>query len=225
MFGILLFAHLLGDYPLQTNWMVQAKRTWLGLSLHVAIHLLVLLILAGSARSVLWPYLIILAASHFAIDTLKTFVSQVRPQWINGPYCADQVLHVMSIWFIATWIEASVAPSDVPTADPWMYYATALLFATYVWFVSERLLTHNHPSYQMEVIAQKWPRMATRALLLAIFLGLPYLSGAGAVHDLSALAPLPLSMPYLSGQFRLRALVTDLAVTLVPALILHGVIP
>lgn len=233
MFGILLFAHLLGDYPLQTNWIVKAKRTWVGLTLHVTLHFLVLLILVGPARRVLLPYLLLLTTSHFAVDTLKTLAGQLWPRQVNGPYLLDQLLHVLFMVLIAAWIQARVPEADVPTAAPWMRYATALLFATYVWFVSERVLTHNNPTYQLEVAAQKWPRMATRAVLLAIFLGIFYLfgdnaqavqalSGQPAILPVTALAPLPLSMPYLSGQYRRRALLTDLTVTLVTALILHG---
>jgi hypothetical protein len=39
MFWPLLLSHLVADYPLQTDAMVQAKKTVPGLTVHVAVHL------------------------------------------------------------------------------------------------------------------------------------------------------------------------------------------
>ena len=51
MFWPLFLAHLLADYPLQSDWMVQAKKTWPGLATHVAVHLAtVLIVLNGFLR-------------------------------------------------------------------------------------------------------------------------------------------------------------------------------
>ena len=79
VFWMLMLAHLVGDYPLQPDWMVQAKRTWRGLTLHVGVHLAMLLILAGTGRSAFWPFLLALAAMHFAIDFQ-----------LAGRHCIDQ---------------------------------------------------------------------------------------------------------------------------------------
>ncbi len=44
MFWPLLLSHLVADYPLQTDGMVQAKKTLPGLTVHVAVHLLTMLV-------------------------------------------------------------------------------------------------------------------------------------------------------------------------------------
>ena len=97
IFATLLLAHLLADYPLQTNWMVQAKRTWPGLTLHVGIHLAVMLVLTAPSFAQSWPFLLMLAALHFAIDSLKNILACRRPHWVTGPYLFDQFLHLLAI--------------------------------------------------------------------------------------------------------------------------------
>ena len=38
MFWYLLLAHFVGDYPLQTDWMVKFKSKWFGLGSHIVAH-------------------------------------------------------------------------------------------------------------------------------------------------------------------------------------------
>ena len=71
MFWTLLLAHLIADYPLQSSWMVRAKRTLGGLTLHVAIHIVVMLILVGPALPQVWLPLAAIALVHFALDAGK----------------------------------------------------------------------------------------------------------------------------------------------------------
>lgn len=214
VFWMLMLAHLIGDYPLQPDWMVRAKQTWPGLMVHVSVHLAVLLILAGTGRSVLWPFLLALAAIHFAIDTFKNWLGRVRPDWVSGPYIFDQFLHLISLLVVAAWIVAAVPPDAVPYYGTWMIYVWGFLAATYAWYITERILVRRNTSYLAEVNGQRWARMAARGLWLALFLML-----GRALNGATAAAVVAAPLPYLSGRHRSRALATDVAVSLVTALI------
>lgn len=215
LFWMFVLAHLLGDYPLQTDWLVSVKRTWWGLALHVGIHLLVLVILAGRGLPILWPYLVALAVIHYAIDSFKNWLSRARPRWVNGPYIFDQFLHLLSMLLVAGWVQTnpaaqqSIAPFFFSTV--WTALLIGLLFCTVVWYISERVLTHATPAYQREVIDRRWPRIFVRATLFFLLL---------ALGEEAGLLVLPLALlPYPTPAFRRRAALTDVAVALVAALL------
>ena len=215
VFWMLMLAHLVADYPLQPDWMVQAKRTWRGLTLHVGVHLAMLLILAGTGRSAFWPFLLALAAMHFAIDAFKNWLGRVRPDAVSGPYILDQFLHLISLLLVAVWITAAVPADAIPQYGSWMIYASGLLAATYAWYITERILVRRNEAYLTEVNGQRWARMAARGLWLALFLVL-----GSALGGFGVMAAVAAPLPYVSGQYRIRALATDVAVSLVTAIIL-----
>ncbi len=215
IFWMFVLAHLIGDYPLQTDWLVRVKRSWWGLLLHVSIHLLVLLLLAGSALSALWPYLVTLAAIHFCIDAFKNWLGRVRPRWINGPYILDQLIHLLSLIAVTLWIGETLSPTALGQplllAPDWTVLLIGLTFCTAVWYISERVLSHATPVYQREVVVRHWPRAFVRAALFFLFLWMGEQTG---------LVVLPLFLfPYPSPTYRGRAIVTDVAVALVSALL------
>src|SRR5262249_72686 len=147
----------------------------------------------------LWPFLLALAVAHFAIDAFKNFLARRRPQWVNGPYLFDQLLHLLSIWAIAAWATAKL-PVGWPGPRSWQIYLIAFLLAPYVWYISERVLYHANPEYERELFEQRWTRMTARAILLALLIWLaPVRGGATA----TIVAPLP----YFSGVYGRRALV------------------
>lgn len=218
IFWMFVLAHLIADYPLQTDWLISVKRTWWGLSLHVGIHLLVLVILAGRALPILWPYLVTLAVIHYAIDFFKNWLSRTWPQWVNGPYIFDQFLHLLSLVFMAVWIQTNpaaqqfIAPFLFSTV--WTAFLIGLLFCTVVWYISERVLSHATPDYQREVVTRRWSRIAVRTALFFLFLWLGEQAG---------LIALPfLVFPYPTPAYRNRAILTDVAVALVSALIVFA---
>lgn len=209
MFWHLLFAHYIGDYLLQTNWIAANKKRWSVLMLHIGIHLAVMLVVSGSARLVIWPFLLVLAAFHLSLDALKNIVADCWPDWIVLPYLVDQGLHCLSIAGIAAWIHRSTS-SLTPLFDARLaIYGTGLLLTTYVWFISERVLFQRNPAYMRELIDQRWSRIMIRAIAWGSLLWLttptPLLAGslAATIH-----------WPYISGQHARRALLTDLLVVL-----------
>ena len=218
IFWMFVLSHLIADYPLQTDWLVSVKRTWWGLSLHVSVHLAMLIILAGPALPTLWRYLLLLAAIHYLIDSFKNWLSRARPQWINGPYIFDQFLHLLSLIGVAFWVHAnpaaeqSIAPFLLST--DWTAFLIGLFFCTVVWYISERVLSHSTPDYRLEVVARRWPRIGVRTLLFLLFLWLGKQAGLVALPLLLLPDPTP--------AYRNRAIVTDVAVALVSALLVFA---
>ena len=99
-FLLLLAGHLLGDFVFQSDALIARKRTWRGLSEHVAIVTgLTVLVLAPTQLSVLGP-VAIMAASHFAMDWVKTHRLGDR-LWA---FSLDQVVHVgVLVGLSAAW--------------------------------------------------------------------------------------------------------------------------
>lgn len=207
MFWYLLLAHFLGDYPLQPNWMVANKQRLPILILHVSIHFVVMLLIVGASRRALWPFLLLLVSIHFIIDFGKATLNARRPDWVTLPYLIDQMLHYISIAAITYWIGKSVANVTLPFSPQLVVYATAYLLVTYVWYISERVVTYTAPDYRQELVAQAWPRMFARALFFSSFLWL--MGPRLAVQDNPAVL---VALPYVTSRYARRAIVIDLLV-------------
>ena len=209
LFWLFFLSHLIGDYPLQNTWLVEAKRKLWGLALHVGIHLLVLVVLSWEYLGELWPYALLLVACHFGIDAFKNLMAKIRPRWLLGPYLFDQLLHLISIVLVIAligWAE----PSLTIIAAPWRIYAAGYLLATHVWYITEKIIAVGDIHYLKEVQKQFLPRLFVRALLLTVFLGIGGALGGNALWA-------ALVIPYLHGRFRRRALAIDVAVSFVAA--------
>jgi len=210
MFWTLFLAHLIADYPLQTNWMAAAKRTWNGLILHVLEHLAVMLILTWGSWPQVLPALLILTGAHYAIDTLKNIVNHYRPRWMIAPYFIDQVLHLASLILTAHYLGAAVPGLALALAGPWQIYTAGLLLATHVWFITERILYFKELEYVREVNRRYWPRLLRRGALVA---GLLIAWSTAAVQFASTTATPELLPRRASTAFRRRAFLLDLLVT------------
>jgi hypothetical protein len=217
MFWILFLAHLLGDYPFQPNWLVANKRHTWALLLHGAIHFMFVFVLVGQSRLQLLPQLLVLAVAHIIIDATKTSLSTKQSLSMQSSYLLDQAIHLVLLALTALWIEGSITPASDTNTWGWAVILSGYVFVTYAWGTTERLLTENLPQYNEEVIAQMSTRMIARAafLTLALFL----LQRPSSLALLAAI-----NIPYLSGNYRRRALVTDLMVTLATvAIVLIGI--
>jgi hypothetical protein len=196
MFWYLALAHLLGDYPFQPNWLVEQKRHAWALALHGAIHFMFMFVLVGQVRLQLLPQLLALTAAHIIVDATKTSLSQKQSLSMQASYVLDQAIHFVLIALTAYWIGLSL-PTQL-TSQTWGW---AVVLAGYVF-------TETLPRYNDEVVAQQWPRMISRAALFT--LGLFLLARQEGIVLLATV-----NLPYLSGQYRRRALFTDVLVTLV----------
>ncbi|MFZ0544838.1 MAG: DUF3307 domain-containing protein [Candidatus Promineifilaceae bacterium] len=116
----LLLAHLIADFPLQTNWIFALKlKSNKGIAFHVLIHLVVtaLLIQEPLTQAKLF---IILGTTHFLIDWLKLRFPTERQ--VPG-FLLDQVLHLTAIGFLA-----AVSPTVQPVL-PTGAVTLAMLYA------------------------------------------------------------------------------------------------
>lgn len=121
IFFSLLLAHLIADFPLQTNWIYAMKlKSNKGILIHVLIHLIVTSLLIKDPLSHL-PLLAILGASHFLFDWLKLRYPTQRQ--VPG-FLVDQVLHLGALTFLA------FNYPDVQTAlgGWWLYVALFYAF-------------------------------------------------------------------------------------------------
>lgn len=92
----LLFAHAIADFLLQPDWMVRRKREPWVLLAHTAIVLALSQLALGHVAS---PAVLLLAASHLAIDAVKTHAA--RPGLTA--FLADQGAHLAVILGVALW--------------------------------------------------------------------------------------------------------------------------
>ena len=225
MFWPLLLAHLLADYPLQTNRMVQAKRHLPGLLLHVAVHLLTMVLVVALLTPIDWslvgPFLILLTVLHFGIDTGKNFVSRQWPTWVILPYLMDQVVHVISIILVSFLLMQAGGNLLFDQQAPWIILLSSYILVTYVWFITERVLFYKDKGFQQWAAATQWSRMISRAAflsLLLVFLHAPLwgppLFGTPSFGPLVS-AGLVIAWPYRAGQYQGRAMLIDAAVVLV----------
>jgi hypothetical protein len=212
MFWRLILAHLIGDYPLQSEWLIENKRSLWGLSLHAAIHLAVMLLVVGAASREAWPKILVLVLIHFLLDLIKPHLGRRWPKRAPLLYVSDQILHVLSIFLVAGWIESDLSPTLLPGRTLWPIYTIGYLLVTYVWYITERLVTEQDQGYQKELEQHFWSRMVTRAVLLTLFLfagqSLEFAAGAMAFR-----------LPYVAGPYRKRTLLVDVLVSLVIAIL------
>jgi len=210
MIWIILLAHFLADYPLQFPWILRNKRHPGAVAIHAGVHLVVMLLLSGAERVRLLPFLAVLTIVHFFIDLGKNLVYKLRPKWVIAPYVVDQSIHFLTIWIIATWIQASLGEITLPFNPHWAVIAVGYLVTMYVWFISERIIVYASPSYQEEMQTQYLPRMLTRGGLLTLLL---VITGTPTSGSLAAITTG--IFPYVMGKHRGRALVTDIMVVCV----------
>ncbi len=114
MFWYLLLAHFLGDYPLQSDWMVAHRKRIVVRLLHGAIHFGVMALLTVTVVLRTWPYLLLLTVIHMLIDFGKTWITPRLPAWRVPLYFIDQAVHFLAIGLVAAWIEKDIVITRLP---------------------------------------------------------------------------------------------------------------
>lgn len=214
IFWALLLAHLLGDFVLQSDRLVQAKHRLSGLLIHGAIHLAVGAALLLPEAIGAWVVLALLIGSHMLVDSLKISRERAQQRSQLGLFLADQFVHLLLIAGAARWLVI-----QYPSVHPWLsekliVAAVGLTLVTFVWWITEQILVEGRAdrAYVRELSEYRWGRMAARSIA---FLGIWLLIGGTGV----AMQALPI--PYVSGRYRLRAFLTDSTVVVLVALILR----
>lgn len=212
MFWYLLLAHFLGDFVLQTDRMVRMRdKLWFS-SLHAGIHFLLMFLLAGSNRMLVWPYLLLLAFLHFVQDRIKNSIVNRRPDWLRVSFVIDQFLHYLTIWGVV-WLLQDVLGLIPSVENPtWVVVTISYILVTYVWFITERLFYLSDTDYLQNINSTKYSRMLVRGGLVSLFLVIQAWTASGLA--------MVLSNPYVQTKFRRRALLTDMSVSLFAILFL-----
>lgn len=99
-FLALLLAHLLADFPLQTNRIFRLKLAGnIGLTIHVCIHVMMAFLMLNRPFEHL-NLLLVLGVAHFVVDWIK-IRHPGDPQWPG--FILDQFAHLLTIIFLAIW--------------------------------------------------------------------------------------------------------------------------
>ena len=133
IFSTLLLAHLLGDFPLQTNRIFRMKvQGHKGLGLHATIHVLVTAILIRNFWEV-WPALFVLGTLHYLTDWTKLRYATNPP--LTPGFVLDQAVHLFTLLTITV-----LTPQIAPVFPLWFLIPAialaiipALLTFAYVW--------------------------------------------------------------------------------------------
>jgi len=109
MLPMMLLAHLLGDYPLQTNAIARWKaRSILGVLAHGGIVTLTHVVLAVAVMPSWWPYALLIGGIHTVVDVIRAhFLRTQDPMWSMLSYLGDQLIHVVVIVAVVAWSGAS----------------------------------------------------------------------------------------------------------------------
>ncbi|MEL6570301.1 MAG: DUF3307 domain-containing protein [Pseudomonadota bacterium] len=91
----LVFAHVLADFALQTDWIAENKKRAAVLALHTGIVFITLVVVTGSTALI--P-LIILSAAHLIIDAVKGVLTKAASL---RAFLIDQAAHLLSVIAIA----------------------------------------------------------------------------------------------------------------------------
>lgn len=101
LFKMLILAHLVADFPLQTDLIYRLKRRYLAGQLPHAIICFVTMALAGyplAGHWSFWCFISLMAGVHLAVDYFKlTFVDRMGPRNDLWTFLLDQAIHVSAI--------------------------------------------------------------------------------------------------------------------------------
>jgi hypothetical protein len=168
LFATLLLAHLIADFPLQTNGLYRLKRRHLaGVLLHSGIHCLITAILIKNPLAN-WPMLVTLFAFHVVIDWVKL---RVEFKFYSLGFLLDQLAHLLALLVITAWASASRGVLPPVILYPALAYALVpglLMFLSVLAIDLERL-AHN-PVW--------WPKLkAPQIVMLSHLVGYPLVVG------------------------------------------------
>jgi hypothetical protein len=205
MFWNLLLAHFIGDFLLQTDWMVRNRDRFWVLTLHVSIHLGAMLLLIGDARSEYWVLILLIALIHFGQDALKIFLVRKLPAWSVPAFILDQILHYSIIWAFVWFYSTGTGNLALAQKTNWVLFGISYIFVTFVWFITEKVIYQRNPDHIVRINETKYSRMLARSGMVSVFL----LMRAWVFPGLAIVLP----NPYSSTEYRQQFLLTDLGVS------------
>lgn len=140
-FLYLLLAHVLGDFPFQTDRVAAIKREgWLGLVIHVFIVTMITGALSWGKTPYWGFWTALVGLSHIATDQMRTFVLKGTGRKNVLYFLGDQAVHILIIVLIAALDESWQMDnsgfffgSAVPLSSLWVVYLIALVLL--IWAV------------------------------------------------------------------------------------------
>lgn len=168
-FLALLLAHLLADFPLQTNRIFRLKiKGNLGLVLHVMIHIIMAALLLRQPDQYL-DLLFVLGLAHFMTDWIKIRFSG-NPQWPG--FVLDQLAHLAAIVLIAwLWPGATVVlPLWIMLPLISLVLLPALLMLLWVWANDAQQQTRFQESASVHWASKRLLTISQRTGWVAVFL-------------------------------------------------------
>jgi Protein of unknown function (DUF3307) len=206
MFYLLILSHFLGDFPLQPNWMARRKSEFWVLSLHVSIHFVLMFLLVGKIRYIIWPQLLLLVLVHMGQDRLKISLTKLWPALRVHFFFIDQFLHYFALLGLVIWLQI-INPNLIKTQPQfWVVLAIAYLVVTFTWYIIEQVIYQADNEYLKYIQKTKISRMLARGGLVSLFI---FLRSAVLPNLAFVLSP-----PYPPSKYRKRALLSDLSISL-----------
>lgn len=173
MFARLIFAHLLGDFVLQTRWLVRRKGTPAGLSIHLGVVGLSMLLVVWDELASWWPWLLLILAVHGVADWAKVRLEPRLRLPPIVPFLVDQVVHLGTIAAVAAAMAmASGDRPDHPAAawlqgKPAWWVADAYLAATFALSIALPLWL-DPPNLMQRPAVARLTIIATSAVVLTL---------------------------------------------------------
>lgn len=136
-FQILLLAHIVGDFPLQTDAIYRTKqKSYAGIMLHVAVCTIVNIIILFQYLTsyATWAAILFLAVFHFTLDRTKIILAVFKAKDGLKYFFIDQLFHILSLYIASIWLTRMYAgPTPMPHPKiEWIIILNALLAATFV---------------------------------------------------------------------------------------------
>lgn len=127
----LLLAHIISDFVLQTNKMVQNKK-WFStyMLFHIAIVFASTFLLTG-----LWKISLAISLAHWLTDSIKIEIQNRNTYKPNILFVTDQLLHLLIITGLWFWHFNLVSFLFKTITFPFVNYKVSLLLLAYIWLI------------------------------------------------------------------------------------------
>jgi hypothetical protein len=186
MVYVMLLAHLVGDYLLQTAFIVRWKtRSLAGVAAHGGIVTVTTLVCSMLVAPSWWPYALLIGLTHTTIDVVRARLIRIHdPVQEMVWFLLDQLAHLAVIWLVVTvggnpsWSELEGASRLL--ADPRLlfYVIGYLLLSNPAWILlrfTVRGLWGPHAAPRLDQ-GERWGPMAERmAIATCVLTGQFYL--------------------------------------------------
>jgi hypothetical protein len=147
----LFLAHIVSDFLLQSNKMVDSKK-WFApyMILHIVIVFLATIILSG-----LWKISIVIAVTHWLVDSLKMEIQSQKKIKPNKLFVVDQLFHFLIIAILWFWHFNLFDKIFETISLPFVNYKFSLILLAYAWVYfpvgylikfATQGITHTNPS-------------------------------------------------------------------------------